>query len=293
MRAEKPAGLPHALGAYLIWGLLPLYLHLLHQVPPFEMVGWRVIFTLPFCLILILILRQGAALHAALTNPKTLLALTISALLIGGNWLIYVWAIQRGHVLASSLGYYINPLANVLAGTVFFHERLSRRQWLAVTLAACGVALLLFGALDMLWISLSLALTFCAYGLIRKTTPVAPIPGLTIEALVLLIPALLLVTYHAQGAAGSAMGGDLSTALLIAGAGIITGTPLVLFATAARRMTYSALGFVQFLAPSLVFILGLFVFHEPLRPVQLASFILIWLAIVLFVIDLFSRRAKV
>jgi chloramphenicol-sensitive protein RarD len=290
MRGQTSAGLPYALGAYLIWGVLPIYLRLVHHVPPFEFVGWRVVFTLPFCLALIAFRRQAGAVKTALTQPRTLMTLTASALLIGANWLIYIWAIQRGHVLASSLGYYINPLANVLAGTLFLGERLSRRQWLAVALAAIGVTILAFGALDMLGISLSLAATFCGYGLVRKLAPVEAIPGLTVETLLLLVPGLLLIASFAASPTGSAMSGDLVTDLLIAASGIVTGLPLVLFATAARRMDYSSLGFVQFLSPTLVFLEGLLLFHEPLRPVQLASFGFIWLAIGLFVIDLFARR---
>lgn len=292
MRGARSGGLPYALGAYLIWGLLPLYLRLIHQVPPIEFVGWRVVFTLPFCLALVAFRRQGHAMRAVFANRRTLLTLTVSASLIGANWLIYIWAIQRGHVLASSLGYYINPLANVLAGTLFLHERLTRRQWLAVALAAAGVALLAFGALDMLWISLSLAGTFCGYGLVRKLAPVDAIPGLAVETVLLILPALTIVGFYAWEPGGPALSGDIATELLIAASGFVTGVPLLLFATAARRMDYSKLGFVQFLSPTLVFLLGLFVFHEPLKPVQLASFACIWLAIVVFVLDLFARRVR-
>lgn len=283
-------GLPAALGAYLIWGMLPLYLRLVHQVPPFEFVGWRVIFTLPFCLLLVAATKDWPALRAALKDRRALLTLSASALLIGANWLLYIWAIQRGHVLASSLGYYVNPLANVLAGTLFLGERLSRRQWAAVTLAGVGVAVLAFGALDMLWISLSLAATFCGYGLVRKIAPVEALAGLTIESLLLLLPGIAIVLAYGAGPGGSAMAGPIGTDLLIAFSGVVTATPLVMFASAARRMDYSSLGFVQFLSPTIVFILGVAVFHEPLRPVQLASFALIWGAVGLFLIDLLARR---
>lgn len=288
--ANKGGGLPYALGAYLIWGLLPLYLRLLHGVPPFEFVGWRVIFTLPVCLLAIALTRNGRALATALCNRRTMQVLLASALLIGTNWLIYIWAILEGHVLASSLGYYINPLMNVLAGTLFLGEKLSRRQWGAVALAAAGVALLAWGASDMLWISMSLALTFCGYGLVRKLAPVESLPGLTVESILLWIPAVLICYYYAQTPAGPAFGRDTQTSLLLVLAGAVTATPLVLFAEAARRMDFSALGFAQFIAPTLVFFLGLFVFNEPLRMVQLASFVLIWTAAALFVFDLLARR---
>ncbi len=288
--ANKGGGLPYALCAYLIWGLLPLYLRLLHGVPPFEFVGWRVIFTLPLCLLAISISRNWRALANALSNPRTMMVLFGSSLLIGANWLIYIWAILEGHVLASSLGYYINPLRNVLAGTLFLGERLSRRQWVAIALAAAGVALLAGGALDMLWISLSLALTFSGYGLVRKLVPVEALPGLTVETIVLLIPALLICYHYAQTPSGPAFGRDIEISLLLVLSGAFTATPLVLFAEAARRMDFSALGFAQFLAPTMVFLLGLFVFHEPLRMIQLGSFLLIWAAAALFIYDLLARR---
>ncbi len=289
-QAPRPSGVPMALGAHLIWGLLPLYLILVRQVPPFEFVGWRVIFTVPVCLLLIALRRQLPELRAALADRKVLRNLCISAVLVGANWLIYIAAVQSGHIFAASLGYYIIPLVNVLTGTVFLGERLSPRQWWAVALAGVGVSFLAWGALDMLWISLSLAITFSTYGLVRKTTPVGSLPGLTIETAVLLLPGIGIVLWYAQTPAGMSFGEDISSSLLIAGSGIITAVPLLLFAIAARRMDYSMLGFFQFVSPGIVFLLGLFVFHEPLRSVQLASFIVIWCAVALFVWDLLARR---
>lgn len=291
MRIDRQSGLPYALGAYFIWAMLPLYLRLVKSVSPFEFVGWRVVCTLPFCLILVAASRKAGAVRKALTEPRTLLTLTGSALLIGSNWLIYVWAINQGHVLASSLGYYINPLANVLAGTLFLGETLTRRQWLAVAMAAIGVSILAFGALDMLWISLSLAGTFCGYGLVRKLAPVEALPGLAVETLLLFLPAAVFLAVYTRSAGGSVFDQNAFTILLVMVSGVLTATPLVLFAVAARRMDYSSLGFVQFMSPTLVFIFGVLVFHEPLRPIQLASFACIWIAIAVFVYDLFARRA--
>jgi chloramphenicol-sensitive protein RarD len=288
--AGKPSGLNHALGAYLIWGLLPLYLRQVHLVPPLEFVGWRLIFTLPICLAIVALRRQGGMVVEALTNARTLGLLTISAVLIGGNWLIYVGAIQAGHVFAASLGYYINPLMNVLAGTLFLGERLNARQWTAVAIAAAGISLLVWDARDMLGIALALAVSFSAYGLMRRLTPVESLPGLTVETLILLLPAIGIVTWQAQVNGGTTFGQDSTTDLFLPLSGVVTGVPLLLFATAARRMDYSTLGFIQFLAPTLVFLVGLLVFHEPLRPVQLVCFVLIWTAAALFVWDLLARR---
>lgn len=288
--SERREGLILALGAYGIWGLLPLYLRLVHTVPPFEFVGWRILFTLPLCLLFIAVRRQFADLRAALTTPRTLTLLLASSVLIGLNWLVYVVAIQAGHVLATSLGYYINPLANVLLGTLVLRERLSARQWMAVALAAAGVSLLASNAREMLWISLTLAASFSAYGLVRKLAPVGALPGLTIEAFILFLPAAGLAWFYGVSPAGSAFGRDWNSSLLLAASGLVTAVPLLMFALAARRMDYSTLGFVQFLSPTIVFWLGIGVFHEPLRPLQLACFMLIWAAIGLFVWDLLSRR---
>ncbi len=291
--SDRPGGLPFALGAYIIWGLLPLYLRLLHAVPPFEFVAWRIIFTVPLCLLFIAVLRQGAELRRVLTDRNLMLRLFASAVLIGVNWLIYIAAVQEGHVLATSLGYYINPLVNVLIGTLFLNERLSRRQWAAVALAALGVSLRAWGARDTLWISLSLAVSFSLYGLVRKVTPVGPLPGLTVEAALLLLPAAGAAWWYGQQPLGSALAHDLSQSLLVASAGALTAVPLLMFAVAARRMDFSVLGMVQFLSPTIGFMLGLFVFGEPLKPVQLACFVLIWAAIALFVWDLLALRRAV
>lgn len=276
---------------YLIWGLLPLYLRLVHQVPAVEFVGWRVVFTLPVCLLLVIALGQWQALRAALAWP-VLRLLMLSAILIGINWMIYILAVQTGHVLATSIGYYMNPLANVLAGTLFLGERLSRRQWLAVALAALGVSVLAWGALDTLWISVALAFSFCAYGLVRKLAPVESLAGLSVETLVLLPIALGIVGWYAASPAGSSMGVDTASSLLIAGSGVVAAVPLLLFAYAARRMDYSTLGMVQFLAPTIVFFLGLFVFKEPLNQSQLICFMLIWSAIAVFMWDLWLQRRR-
>ena len=285
-------GLWSALGAYLIWGFLPLYLILVKSVPALEFVGWRIIWTLPLCLLIVAVRKQLPQLRTALTSRKTMGWLLVSATLIAVNWVVYVWAIQNSYVYAASLGYYINPLVNVLLGTLLLKERLSRLQWVAVGLAAVGVSLLLGGALTTLWISLTLALSFGTYGLIRKQVDVGALPGLTIESIILLVPAAAVAWYYAGLPAGSAFtqGTGLSLAIMLGGA--LTAIPLLMFAIAARMLPYSTLGFIQFLAPSIVFILGLTVFGEDLKPAQAACFACIWAAAAIFVWDLWSRSRK-
>ncbi|AXB77647.1 EamA family transporter RarD [Novosphingobium sp. P6W] len=288
--SKSYAGLPQALGAYAVWCLFPLYFALLHDVAPFEVVVWRLLFTLPFCLAVILVMRQGAALRTALTTPRIVGALALSGLFIGTNWLTYVIAVVDGHVLAASLGYYINPLVNVLAGTIFLREKLTRRQWVAVSLAAIGVALLAQGALDTLGISLLMAFSFSAYGLIRKLVPVDALTGLTVETILLLVPGLGLLAWQLSTPQGLMMGTSLRLDLLLACAGPLTAIPLMLFASAARQLDFSVLGFIQFVTPTGLFLLGIFYFGEPLRPIQLVCFAFIWTAIAVFCWDILSRR---
>lgn len=286
------SGLLPALGAYMIWGFLPLYLLLVKTVPPFEFVGWRIIWTLPLCLIIVAFRRQFPELLAALKNPRAMFALLASAVLIGINWFVYIWAIMAGEVYAASIGYYLNPLINVLLGTLFLGERLSRWQWLAVAIALAAVVVLAAGALTSLWISLTLAFSFGFYGLVRKQVSVGSLPGLTIESAILLLPAMGIAAWYAATPAGSSFGHDWAMSGLIVFSGVVTAIPLLLFALAARRMDYSTLGFIQYLAPTIVFILGLTVFKQPLELVQLLSFVLIWIAVAIFVADLWAKRRR-
>ena len=290
---SAPPGLPAALGAYLIWGFLPLYLILVRAVPAVEFVAWRIVWTVPLCLIIGALRHQMPEILAAMRDPRVVGWLAVSAALVGVNWLIYIWAIQQGEVYAASLGYYINPLVNVLLGTALLGERLSRRQWLAVAVAAVGIFSLLGGALTTLWISLSLALSFGTYGLLRKRVPVGALPGLAVETILLLVPALAVAGWYAGTPQGSSFGSDLEMSFLIILCGALTAIPLWLFAVAARRMDYSTLGFIQFLSPTIVFVLGLTVFDKPLHVAELGAFVAIWLAIVIFVWDLWSRARGV
>ncbi|MFN3864873.1 MAG: EamA family transporter RarD [Erythrobacter sp.] len=288
--SSTPSGLAPAIAAYLIWGFLPLYLMLVQRVPAFEFVGWRIIWTLPLCLAIVSLRRQFGELLAAVSSPHAMLALLGSAVLIAINWFVYIWAIMAGEVYATSIGYYLNPLINVLIGTLLLGETLSRRQWLAVAIAAVAVALLAAATLTSLWVSLALAVTFSLYGLVRKQISVGSLPGLTIESAILLGPAAAIIWWYAASPQGSSFGQDWQISGLIMLAGVVTAVPLLLFAVAARRMDYSALGFIQYLSPTIVFVLGLTVFHQPLAPAKLVSFVLIWIAVGMFVWDLWEKR---
>ncbi len=282
-------GLPAGLAAYALWGFLPLLFHALRAVPPLELIAWRVVFTLPVCVVFLTVLRGWGDLYATLRRPRVAGYLVLSAILLSTNWTIYVSAVVSGHVLATSLGYYINPLINVLIGTVFLGERLGWRQWCAVGIAALGILLLLGGAIGMLGTALALAVTFALYGLVRKLTPVTAITGMTIETMVLYPAAVGWAWITAHGPHGSAMALGGATPLLIMASGLLTAIPLILFAVAARNLTLSTLGFLQFTAPTLVFLVGVFALGEPLDRLRLACFVLIWAAVALFVWDTWRR----
>lgn len=287
---SRSSGFALAIGAYLIWGLLPAYMMLVRAVPPLEFLSWRVIFTLPICLVMIAVSGRRLALLDAIQSPRLLAALLLTATLIGSNWLVFVIAVTHGQVYAASLGYYMNPLVNILIGTLFLKERLSRRLWIAVALAGGGVAILFVGALDSLWISLVLAVSFSVYGLVRKLAPVDAVSGLTIESGLLAVPSMLYLWYLEASPVGTVFGEDLQLSATVAFAGILTAAPLTMFTLAARRMEYSSIAFTQFLSPSLIFIQGLLLYKEPMRPAQAASFLLIWIAVAVFCWDILARR---
>ena len=283
-RARTRAGLWLGLGAYLLWGVLPLYFKALAHVAPSEIVAHRILWSLIFLGAVVTLWRRWPALGAALKTPKVLLTLTATALLIGTNWLVYIWAVLNGHVLEGSLGYYLNPLVNVLLGVVLLKERLTRPQMFAVLLAAAGVAVLAIGAGDGLWISLTLAASFATYGFLRKVAPVESIEGLSIETLILAPIALGWVLWREQaGSGGFGVSTGTDTLLILAGAA--TAIPLLLFTAAAKRLPYSTLGFLQYIAPSLQFLLAVLVFGEPLTTAHLVCFGAIWAALLIFAGD--------
>lgn len=287
------AGLPYALGTYFIWGLYPLYFKLLSSAPPFEVMAQRVIWSLPLCLGILYFRKEIGEFLAVFRDKKALRLLILSSILIGGNWLLYIYAVFTGHVMAASLGYYLNPLMNVVLATLFLGERLSRLQLLAVCVAGAGVATLLVGALDTLWISVLLATSFSFYGLLRKIVPVSSLPSLTVETTLLMPIALVVGIYFIAVDDGRGFGSDGWMTALMVTSGVVTALPLLSFAKAARLMNYTTLGFVQYLTPTLLFFLSLFVFHEALKPVQLFCFALIWTSIAIFSFDMWRKRKRV
>jgi len=288
MNASRPSRTPHprtgfvlGLAAYALWGVLPVYFKALAAVPAVDIVAHRILWSLPFLAALILLSRGWQKVRDALAQPRTLGMLLLTALLIGGNWLLYVYAVTSDHILAASFGYYLNPLANVLLGRFVLHERLNRLQWIAVAIAAAGISVLAAGALGQLWISLTLCVTFALYGLLRKIVPADAITGLGIETAILFPLAIAWLAWrHSTGAA--VMGtNDAQTGLLLL-AGVVSTTPLLLFTAAAKRLRYSTLGMLQFLAPTLQFAIAV-LYGERITWAHVAAFPAIWLALALYV----------
>lgn len=281
---EARKGVAFGLSAYLLWGFLPAYFKLLGEVLPTEVVAQRVLWSVLLLVGLILVTRRWDKLRAAFADPKALRILALSALLIGFNWLVYIWAIGARHVLETSLGYFLNPLVNVVMGVLLLKERLTRAQGLAVGLAAIGVAVLAVGAASGLWISLALALSFATYGLLRKVAPVDSLEGLTIETVVLApLAALYLLWLGSNG--GMKFGTELDLSLLLALGGAVTATPLLLFAAGARRLRYSTLGLLQYIAPTIQFLLAVLAYGEPLTTVHLICFAFIWSGLAIYALD--------
>lgn len=280
-------GLAYGLAAYGLWGVIPMYFKAIAAVPPGDIVAHRVAWSLPFLALLLTVTAGWPAVRSALARPRTVCWLALTSLLIGTNWLLYVYAINSGQILAGSLGYYLNPLANILLGRFALGERLARRQWLAVAIAGGGVAVLAAGALGTLWLSLTLCATFASYGLLRKIVAVESLPGLAIET-ALLFP--LAIGWLLLGAAGGPLGHSSATNALLLGTGLVSTVPLLCFTAAARRLPYSLVGMLQFVAPTLQFLLAVLVYAEPLTHAHLVAFAAIWIALGLYASSLLPRR---
>jgi len=279
---QSASGVLSAFAAFLIWGTSPIYWRALAQVGAFEIIIHRIIWSALFLSLLVMVGRSGADLKKTITTPKLMLILMGTSVLVGGNWLVYVWAVNNGRVLQASLGYYINPLVNVVLGMIFLHERLRRAQTVAVLLASLGVLNLTLRYGSIPWVSLTLAFSFGTYGLVRKMASIGPLVGLTVEMLLLSVPASLWIWYLIQTPTGNFLHFGFPTDLLLLGTGIFTATPLLLFNFGAKRITLATLGFLQYTAPTGMFLLGITLFHEPFTHAEALTFLLIWTALAIY-----------
>lgn len=282
---KKYGGVLAAAGAYVLWGVLPAYWKLLREVPAYEILSHRMVWSLLLTLGLIFLLGRKESFRRAAGERKNLITFSTTALLLAINWLLYIWAVNAGFIVEASLGYFINPLINVLFGMVFFRERLRLMQWAAIFFAFLGVLYLTFYYGQFPWIAMVLAVTFAIYGLLHKKNPLRPLDGLCLETAVLFIPCVLFLfgLEYVQGGSFGHIG--LSGSLLLAGAGIITTVPLLLFGYAAHKIQLSTLGLLQYLAPSINLFLGVFVYGEDFSRQRMVGFLLIWTGIALYIAE--------
>jgi chloramphenicol-sensitive protein RarD len=288
-------GILYATFAFFCWGLFPLYFHAIGEVPAMEILAHRMLWSLLFLGLVLTVRQQWKWLPRVLRQPRVLGSFVASAVLLTANWFVYIWSVNNGHVIDASLGYFINPLVNVLLGLLVLKEKLRRAQWIAIGVAACGVAWLTWSAGQLPWIALILGITFGGYGLLRKTAALAALEGLSLETMLLFPLALVYVlwlTRHGQNTFINSP--NDSTRWLLAAAGPITAIPLVMFAAGARKIPMSVLGLLQYLSPSMQALLGVWVFHETFPQARLIGFVIIWSALLLYVAEglWVSRRAK-
>lgn len=289
----KDRGFLYALSAYLLWGFLPIFWKAVQTVPALEILAHRMVWSLVFLATVLVVKRRWEWIRPLFHNRRTLLTFLVTSSLLSLNWFTYIWAVNAGFIIETSLGYFINPLLNVLLGVLFLRERVRPRQWAAIVIAAAGVVYMTisYGALP--WISLTLAGSFGLYGLLRKTAALEALEGLSLEMLILFIPALgylLYLAFTGQGSFGHTSG---TTSLLLALAGVVTAVPLWLFALGARRVTLVTLGLLQYIAPTIQFLIGVFVYGEVFTRTYQVGFSFIWVALLIYSVEsIWTARRK-
>ena len=286
-------GILYGIGAYLAWGFFPIYWKFLHHVPAIQLIGHRIIWSCLLLLVVIVLTKQWDEFRKTV-NLKVLRIYTIAAVLIGINWLVYVWAVNANFIVETSLGYFINPLLSVLMGVIFLKERLRLAQWIPVVLAAIGVTYLTFIYGRLPYIALTLAFSFGLYGLVKKLSPLGSLYGLTIETAILFVPALIYLIAMEANSTAAFLHTGISSDLLMIGAGVVTTIPLLMFASAAKSIPLWVVGLLQYIAPTIQFLLGVFLYKEPFSQHQLIGFGIVWAALIFFVVENYlANRATV
>lgn len=286
---DTPRGLGFAIGAYVMWGFLPLYMKMLSHVSPPEVVAHRVIWSVPIAGVLLILLGRTKDLRAALGNPRMLAMGCVTAGLITVNWGIYVWSIAAGRALDAALGYYINPLFSVALGAIFLRERPSAAQLVAIALAAGAVAVLTVSAGNVPWAALGLTVSWGLYALCKKQLPIGPNQGFMLEVLILLIPALCYVTYLGLTGQGQFLIGDMRTNWLLLGCGVVTAVPLILYANGAKGLLLSTIAVLQYIVPTMIFLVAVFVFGEELGQARMIAFPMIWGALAIYSVSMIQK----
>ncbi|MBU0585093.1 MAG: EamA family transporter RarD [Alphaproteobacteria bacterium] len=285
-------GFLFALSAYLLWGFLPFYMKAVAHIPAPEVVAHRIVWSVPIAGAVLLLLGRTADVKAAFRQPRTLLMAALTACLITVNWGIYVWAIAADRAVETALGYYINPLVIVAMGAVLLGEKLSRLQVAAVGLATLAVLVLTFDGGGMPWVSLALAISFAIYAFLRKTLPVGPSQGFFLEVLILSVPSLAYIFWLQARGEGHFLPSEPADIALLLGCGPVTAAPLMLYAFGAKLLRFSTIGIMQYIAPTMIFVIAIFFFHEPFSTVRAIAFGLIWTALALYSWSMFSNRTS-
>lgn len=287
-------GIWYGIAAYAMWGFFPIYWKLLHEVPALQLLGHRIVWSFLLLLAYIFITKQWKEFRSVAFDGKTLRIYTVAGILLSLNWLIYVWGVNAGFIVETSLGYFINPLLSVLFGVIFLRERLRPMQWLPVVIAAIGVTYLTVTYGRLPWIALSLAVSFGLYGLVKKLSPLGSVYGLTLETGIVFPVAIIYLTFLQAGGSGAFLHDGTTVDLLLVGAGIVTTIPLLMFASAAKQIPLNMIGVLQYFAPTIQFLIGVFIYKEPFDHTRLIGFSIVWLALIVFWVEnLIAHRAPV
>ncbi|WP_213685274.1 EamA family transporter RarD [Roseicyclus sp.] len=295
MTAQAPqtgdtgAGFAYAVSAYLMWGFLPLYMKAITHIPPVEIIAHRILWSVPIAGLILIALGRTGDVMRALKTPRMVGMAAVTAALISVNWGVYVWAIANDRALDAALGYYINPLFSVALGAILLREKLARAQWVAVGLAGLAVAILTISASVLPWVALVLMTTFGIYGFLRKTLPIGPNQGFLLEVLLLCPLALAYLAW--LGPSGQFFAGSWQDTALLIGTGAVTAVPLMLYANGAKGLRLSTIGLLQYIAPTMIFLIAVFIFNEPFGPARAVAFPLIWAALILYTVTLI-RNAR-
>lgn len=289
---EASRGFLFALSAYLMWGFLPFYMKAVAHIPAAEVIAHRITWSIPIAALLLWWLGRTSDIKTALRTPRTLMMGTLTASLITINWGVYVWAIGNDRALETALGYYINPLFSVFLGAIVLGEKLTRAQMVAIGLAAIAVGLLTWETGGLPWVSIVLALSWGFYALFKKTLPIGPAQGFFLEVLILCVPALGYIFYLQATGAGHFGTTGMTDVWLMLGCGVVTAVPLILFANGAKLLRMSTIGIMQYIAPTMIFVIAIFIFHEPFSSERALAFALIWVALAIYTWSMFSERSK-
>lgn len=285
---DSPSGLAFAVSAYFLWGFLPLYMKAVAHISPAEVVAHRIVWSVPFALVVLILLRRTSDIRAALASPKMILMAAATAAVISVNWGLYVWSIGSGHALEAALGYYINPLFSILLGAIVLRERLKRLQWAAIAVAAAGVLVLTVAAGKAPWVALGMTLTWGTYALLKRRLPIGPNQGFLLEVLILL-PFALGYVAKLHLSSESHFGLTVFDTVMLLGLGAVTAGPLMLYANGAKRLRLSTIAILQYIAPTMIFLTAVFVFGEPFGAARAVAFPMIWASVAIYLYSIFRQ----